>query len=208
MPQLLDGLRLTVVLGIQSMILSVVIGVIGAVSRQYGAFPLRIVAVAYVELIRNTPLLVQIFVVFFTLPAIGLRLDPETAGLVALSANGGAYMTEIIRAGLVAIPKGQVEAAYALGLSGPQALRDVIGVPALKIIYPALVSQCVVMLLNTSICSQIAVNELTATVNTIDSNTFRSFELYVLLVVVYVALSFLFGIAFRGFRKLAFRWEL
>ncbi len=207
-PQLLDGLKLTVVLGLQSMVLSVIVGLIGALSRQYGALPLRVIAGTYVEIIRNTPLLVQIFVVFFTLPAVGVRLNPETAGLVALTVNGGAYMTEIIRAGIVAVPTGQTEAGRALGLTGAQIFRDVICFPGLKIVYPALVSQCIVMLLNTSICSQIAVNELTATVNTIDSNTFRSFELYVLLVVVYIVLSFLFGFAFRGFGKVAFRWDI
>lgn len=207
LPQFLDGLKLTLVLGVQSILLSMLVGAIGAIGRHYGPLPVRIALTAYVEVIRNTPLLVQIFVVFFTLPSLGLRLDPETAGLLALVVNGGAYMTEILRAGIISVPVGQVEAAKALGLKGRYVFIDVVCLPSLRTVYPAIASQCAILMLNTSICSQIAVNELTATANTIDSSTFRSFEVYVLLIAVYILLSIVMGLLFRGLGKAAFRWQ-
>src|SRR5690606_2108363 len=136
----LEGAVLTLQLSAATMAIGLVIGVLGALARSWGVVPLRLVAAAYVETIRNTPLLIQIFIVFFGLPSAGLRLDATTAAVVALSINLGAYATEIIRAGIQAIHKSQVEAGLSLGLSRLQVFRYIVLFPALKVIYPALAS--------------------------------------------------------------------
>src|SRR5438477_11735514 len=117
-PSLLDGVAITLMLAISGMAGGLLVGILGAAARLYGPRPLRLLAVAYVEAIRNTPLLVQLFLVFFGLPQIGLRFDAPVAAIATLVVNVGAYATEIVRAGLQAIPRTQVEAGHALGLSG------------------------------------------------------------------------------------------
>ena len=151
---------------------------------------------AYVEFIRNTPFLVQVFVVYLGLPTLGLRLSPEQAAILAMTINIGAYGSEIIRAGLESIPKGQIEAAKMLGFRFPAIFRHVIFRQALIAIYPALASQFILLMLGTSIVSAIAVEELTATANTIQTRTFRTFEVYFIVTLIYIALALTFRMAF------------
>lgn len=204
--EILAGLSLTVSLALQAIAISFGIGVVGALARtQCGRIASFIVA-SYVEIVRNTPFLIQAFFIFFGLPSIGLRLDPETAALIALSLNGGAYLTEIIRAGILSIPKGQVEAGYALGLSKPQVYRDVVLVPALRAIFPALTAEFVVIFLATSVCSAIAVDELTAAAISIDSQILRSFEVYSLLLGAYLGLTILLSGSFALIERRFLNW--
>ena len=135
---LLYGAWLTVRLSFLAMILGLVVSLLGAVAKTSGIRPLRWLVDVYVEVIRNTPFLIQIFFIFFGLPAVGISMSPNTAALVALVINVGAYGTEIIRAGIESIPKGQIEAGRALGLSPVHIFRYVVVVPALRNIYPAL----------------------------------------------------------------------
>ena len=200
---LLDGLLLTVELSAFSMLLGMVVATAGAFGSVHGGRALRAVIRAYVEFIRNTPFLVQLFVVYLGLPSLGIRLQADHAAILAMTINVGAYGTEIIRAGIESIPKGQVEAAQVLGLRPLQVFRLVILRQALIAIYPALASQFILLMLGTSIVSAISVEELTATANSIQSRTFRTFEVYFIVTLIYIALSF----AFRGVLHLIYaRW--
>jgi polar amino acid transport system permease protein len=159
---------------------------------------------AYVEVIRNTPLLVQIFIVYFGLPSLGLRLSAETAAVIALVINTGAYGSEIIRAGIESIAKGQLEAAECLGLNKLQVYWHIIMIPAVERVYPALSSQFVLLMLSSSITSQISAQELTAEANLIQSETFRSFEVYLIVAAIYLALSVLFRVVLWAIGEVAF----
>jgi polar amino acid transport system permease protein len=151
---------------------------------------LKALVAVYVEAIRNTPLLVQLFLVYFGLSSLGLRFSAETSALIGLTINVGAYSSEIIRAGLEAIHRGQLEAAETLGLSRLQTLAAVMLPPAFEKVYPSLVTQYVLLMLGTSITSQISAEELTGAASRIQSMTFRSFEVYLVILFVYLVLSF------------------
>jgi polar amino acid transport system permease protein len=182
-----------------------VIGIIGALARSWGPPPVRLAAAAYVEAIRNTPLLIQLFIVFFGLPGMGFRLDATPAAMAALSINLGAYATEIIRAGIQAIHKSQVEAGLALGLSRLQVFRYVVLFPALKVIYPALASQFILLMLATSVVSQISVPELFHTASVLQSRTFRDFEVYIVAAGMYLAMALMFRLAFALIHRWVFQ---
>lgn len=188
-PALLHGVGVTLLLAIVAMAGGLLIGILGASLQLYGSAPLRLTVTSYVEAIRNTPLLIQLFIVFFGLSQIGLRLDAPVAAAVALIVNVGAYATEIVRAGLQAIPRTQIEAGQALGLSGLQVFRYVVLLPALKIMFPALSSQFTLLLLATSVVSLISVEDLFHTASIIQSRTFRDFEVYAVIGVVYLTLA-------------------
>src|SRR3954451_7085800 len=171
------------------MALGLAVGVTCAAVRLYGPRPVRLVVATYVEAIRNTPLLVQLFLVFFGLPSLGLRLDATTASIIALTVNLGAYATEIVRAGLEAIPRAQIEAGVSLGLSRLQVFRYVVLMPALQVMYPALASQFILLMLATSIVSQIAAPDLFHTASIIQSRTFRDFEVYIVVAALSLGLA-------------------
>lgn len=204
-PFLMQGLATTLYLSVVTMVLGLAIGVAGAAARLYGGPVLRAIVGTYVEVIRNTPLLVQLFIVFFGLPSLGLRLDALTAALISLTINLGAYSTEIVRAGLQAIPKPQIEAGHSLGLSGVQVFRYIIIMPALKLMFPALASQFILLMLATSIASQISVQELFHAASIIQSRTFRDFEVFSVIAVLYLALALALRALFALTYKLAFR---
>ena len=199
-----EGIGVTLLLTGVTMVAGLAIGAAGAAARVYGGPWLRALVGAYVEVIRNTPLIVQLFIVFFGLPSAGIRLDAMTAAIIALAINLGAYATEIIRAGLEAVPKSQIEAGYSLGLSGTQVFRHVILLPAIKIVYPALTSQFVLIMLATSVVSQISAPDLFHVASIIQSRTFRDFEIYAVIAVVYLALALLLKLGFAAIEQLAF----
>lgn len=201
---IVDGIGVTLMLSAVTMVAGLAVGTLGAAARVYGPAWLRGAVAAYVEVIRNTPLIVQLFLVFFGLPSAGIRLDATTASLIALAVNLGAYSTEIIRAGLEAIPKTQIEAGHSLGLSGPQVFRHVVLMPALRIIYPALSSQFVLLMLATSVVSQISAPDLFHVASIIQSRTFRDFEIYAVVAIVYLALAMAFKLAFAAIHQYAF----
>jgi polar amino acid transport system permease protein len=201
---LLDGLVLTLELSIVTMVSGLVIGLAGASARVYGPGWLRRLVAVYVEVIRNTPLIVQLFLIFFGLPSAGIKFDAETAAMLALSINLGAYSIEIIRAGLEAIPRSQVEAGQSLGLSGPQIFRYVIIFPALRLMYPALASQFILLMLATSVVSQISAQDLFHMASIIQSRTFRDFEVYILVAGAYLALALVFRLLFAALYQIVF----
>ena len=195
-PLFLHGAWLTIKLSVAATLLGLVIGTLCAIGR--GSHN-RLVARAcgiYVETIRNTPLLVQIFLVYFGLASIGLKVPAFIAAVLAMVINIGAYTTEIMRAGIESIHCSQVEAAECLALSRAQIYWHVILRPAMERVYPALTSQFVLLMLATSITSQISAEELTAIANRVQSDTFRSFETYAVVAVFYLLLSLLMRTAF------------
>jgi polar amino acid transport system permease protein len=196
-PLFLDGLWLTVVLTIVSCFLGTVLGIFCAWSRIHGAAWLRIGVACYVEVFRNTPFLVQIFFIYFGLPSIGLKLNSVTASVVSLTLNLGAYACEIVRAGIEATPRGQIEAAESLALNRWHVFTRVVIPPALARIWSGLSSQLVIMLLASALCSQISAAELSYAANFIAGKTFRSFESYIVVTGCYLVLA----IALRGFLK-------
>lgn len=203
----LSGLKTTVELTVLTTILGVVLGTVCATVRQYGNRVSQRVVSVYVELIRNTPFIVQLFFIFFGLPAIGVMLSPWEASMIALTINLGAYSTEIIRAGLVSISKGQVEAAKVLGLNFRQTLTRVIFIPAFEKIYPALTSQCIIVMLGSAVISQISVQDLTYAANLVQSRNFRAFESYFVTALMYLGLSILLRFAFNALGKRLFAYR-
>jgi len=193
-PELLEGAWLTVRLAALALALGLAVAVICAYLRTAGPRPLRALVIGYVEAIRNTPFLVQLYLVFFALPATGLRLEANEAALVAMVVNFGAYATEIVRAGVQSVPVGQIEVGLALGLKRFQIYRLIVLFPALKAVFPALSSQFVLLLLGSSVVSAISAKELTAIANTLQSTTFRAFEVYVVVTLMYLAIA----VAFRS----------
>ncbi|MBO1074888.1 amino acid ABC transporter permease [Roseomonas marmotae] len=190
--ELMAGALRTLWLSAAAMAIGMVVAVLGALGKTGGPRPLRWIIDAYIELIRNTPFLIQIFIIFFGLPAIGIRLEADQASLLALVVNVGAYGIEIIRAGIESIAKGQIEAGRALGLKPLQIFRLIVLKPAIQAIYPALTSQFILLMLNSSVCSAIAANELTGAANDIQARTFRSFEVYFVVTGIYFVLSLTF----------------
>jgi polar amino acid transport system permease protein len=190
-PELLRGCLGTLGLAGSGMFLAIVIGIGGVVLRDSHIKQIRWLVIAFVELIRNTPFLVQIYFIFFALPLAGVRLSPTPTAIIALGVNGGAYAIEIIRGGVQSINKGQIEAGYALGLHKMLVFRLIVLKPALRAIYPSLASQFILLTLNTSITSAVAAYELTSVAKTIENDTFRSFEVYLTVTGLYLIMSWL-----------------
>jgi polar amino acid transport system permease protein len=205
LPELLDGALDTLVLSGQSIAIGLVIGLSVALVRVNGPRWANIAGSIYVEAFRNTPLLVQLFLLFFALPFAGLRLSANMAAVIAISLNLGAYSTEIFRAGLLAIPKTQIEAGLALGMSRFQVMRYVVIVPALRIIYPALTGQLTLTLLGTSLVSAISATDLTLAGSMIESQTFRSLETFILVAILYIAMTFAFRLLYWAIGLWLFR---
>jgi polar amino acid transport system permease protein len=188
-PMLLKGVAWTLGLTFVSAVIGVAVGVACAWARGEGPAWLRAIAGTYVELIRNTPFIVQLFFVFFGLPAAGVKLSPETASVIAMVVNLGAYATEIIRAGIEATPRGQIEAALSLALSRAQIFVRVVLPPALRKVWPALVSQIIIVMLGSAVCGQISTQELSYAANLIQSRNFRAFEAFIIATGLYLLMA-------------------
>lgn len=188
---LLEGAAFTLALTAVGTVLGIGLGVAGALCRAWRIRPLDSLFGVYVEVIRNTPFLVQLFFIFFGLPALGVKLGEWQAAMLAMVINLGAYSTEIVRAGIQATPRGQLEAALSLAMTRMQAFRHVVLRPALTRVWPALSSQVVIVMLGSSVCSQISTEELTFAANFIQSRNFRAFETYFLTTALYFAMAVL-----------------
>ena len=186
---ILAGLAYTVVLNVFAAVVGVALGTFGAWARTFGPRPLAAVVRGYVEVIRNTPFIVQLFFIFFGLPSMGLKLDETTAAAIALVVNLGAYSTEIIRAGVEAVPKGHIEAGESLGLRRGEIFRHVILMQAYRKVYPALSSQIIIVMLGSSVVSQISAEDLTYAAGFIQSRNFRAFEIYLVTTLLYLVLA-------------------
>ena len=186
---LLRGALFTLELTAIGTVFGVSLGIVGAVVRAWNIRPFAALFGLYVELIRNTPFLVQLFFIFFGLPGLGVHISEWQAAVLAMVINLGAYSTEIIRAGIQAIPKGQLEAASALAMSRFEAFRHVVLQPALAKVWPALSSQIIIVMLGSAVCSQIATEELSFFANFIQSRNFRAFETYLLTTGLYLIMA-------------------
>lgn len=193
---LFEGTIATLWISVAVACLGLLVGVLGALAQRSGGTALRRTVVGYVEAIRNTPLLAQLFFFYFGLAGLGLKLDAITAALIAYIVNLGAYATEIVRGGVDAVPRGQTEAARALGLNGWQVFRYVVLKPAIKTMFPALASQFTLLMLATSLVSQIGVHDLFYMATLIDSATYRSFEVYLVVCGFYLVLAVCFRVLF------------
>jgi polar amino acid transport system permease protein len=203
-PSLLDGAVLTLELAITATLVGGVVGVLGAIGRRSQNPLISRPWAAYVEAVRNTPLLVQIFLVYFGLSSLGFQLSAIAVAALSLTINVGAYTTEIIRAGFDSIPRGQIEAGEGLGLSRAQIYWHVVLVPALERVYPSLTSQFVLLMLASSVTSQISAEELTAVANYIQSDTYRAFETYIVVALIYVVLSIVMRAGFFALGQVIF----
>ncbi|ANG97223.1 amino acid ABC transporter permease [Brucella pseudogrignonensis] len=204
-PELVTGTINTIILSAEAIAIGLTIGLAVALLRFDGPRWGRKIGAVYVEAFRNTPLLVQLFLIYFGLPYTGIKLDANQAAIFAVSLNLGAYSAEIFRAGLIAIPKTQIQAGLALGLSQFQVMRYVVLVPALRIIYPALTGQLTLTLLGTSIVSAVSAKELTMAAGTIESQTFRSLETFLIVAAIYICITFFFRFIYMLFGLWLFR---
>lgn len=200
-PLLLEGTLQTIRLSVSAMAVGLLIAIVGAWGKTSGIAALRWMINAYIEIIRNTPFLVQLFFFFFALPSIGVQWSASTAALVAMFVNLGAFSIEILRAGIESIPKGQIEAGLALNLKRYQVFLYIILRPALKTIFPALSSQFILLMLTSSVVSAISADDLASVAANIQSETFRSFEIYITVTIIYLLLS----LSFMGLFKLMWR---
>lgn len=188
-PQLLAGAQLTLLITLVAMLIGIVIGVTMAAGRVSRFRLLRMLAGLYVEFVRNTPALLQIFILFFGMPSLGLRMSATTAGSIALGLNAGAYLAEIFRAGLAGVPPGSREAAVALALNRLQTLVYITAPLAMRAAWPAFCNLFISILLASSLLSAISVYELTGITNDISTKTFLTFEVYSVAALFYVALN-------------------
>lgn len=203
-PQFLEGAWMTIKLSFPATIIGFVFGTLLAIGRRDPRNWLRRVCGAYVEAVRNTPLLVQVFLVFFGLATLGWKVSAFDAALISMVINVAAYSSEIMRAGMDSVQRGQIEAAECLGLTRAQIYWHVVILPSMEKVYPALTSQFVLLMLATSITSQISVEELTAMANTVQAETFRPFEAYIVVAIGYLVLSLLMRLGIWAFGMLVF----
>ncbi|HXL02405.1 MAG TPA: amino acid ABC transporter permease [Candidatus Atribacteria bacterium] len=190
LPALLVGALVTLRVTALSIAVGLIIGLGAGLARVWPNSFLRNVSSAYIELIRGTPLLVQIFLVYFGLPALGLNLDPFVAGVLAMGINSGAYVGEIVRGGIESIAQGQMEAALSLGMSWWQSMYYVILPQALFRILPSLGNEFIALLKDSSLVSTIAIAELTRTGQIIITRTFKSFEIWVGVALFYFIMTY------------------
>jgi polar amino acid transport system permease protein len=198
------GLAFTIVLTVVSTVVGIGVGTVGASLRTFGPKWADYAVGLYVELIRNTPFIVQLFFVFFGLPAAGIRLNEAEAAFLAMVINLGAYSTEIIRAGIEAVPKGHIEAGASLAMSRFEILRYIVLKQAFMKVYPALSSQIVIVMLGSAVVSQISAEDLTYAANFIQSRNFRAFEVYVVAALLYLLLAIATRAALRGIGRILF----
>ncbi|ADJ61769.1 amino acid ABC transporter permease [Herbaspirillum seropedicae] len=203
-PLLLQGAWTTVQLSFLATLLGFVLGAACAVARGSRHGWLRAAVSGYVELIRNTPLLIQCYFLIFGLSSVGVTMPIMAGATLALVINIGAYSCEIVRAGLESIHHGQLEAASCLGLSPAQVFWHVVLLPAVERVWPALTSQFVLMMLASSILSSVGAEELLGVANRVQSDTFRNFEVFLLLWAAYLALACLMRAGFWLLGQLVF----
>ncbi len=188
-PEFLKAGLLTLEVTFLAFVLAVFLALVTALGSMSPLAVVRFVARAYVEVIRNTPVLLQIFIVFFGLPSAGISLDAYWAGVIALGLNVGAYLSEVFRAGIQSVPRGQLEAAGILGLERGQIFTEIVLPQAARAVYPAIVNYLIQLLLGTSLLSAIALPELTGTATVINSRTLLYIQTFTVVLVAYLALS-------------------
>jgi len=209
-PLFLDGVKMTILLTLASVLVGVVLGLIAALMKMSRNMLLRFIASTYVEIIRGTPLLVQIFLIYFGISQLtGLNIPEFPAAVMALSINSGAYVAEIIRAGIQAVDRGQTEAAYSLGMNHSMTMRYIVIPQAVKNILPALVNEFVTLIKESSVMSVIGLVELTRTSDLIRAKTYMSFEPLLVIALLYFVMTFtlskIMGVVERRMKRSDYR---
>ena len=194
LPIFLDGCLVTLEISFFALFLGMIFGIGGALCRISSNRFLAGIAFLYVWIIRGTPIMVQLFILYFGLPQLGIKMSSMTAGILGLAINTGAYVTEIIRSGIQAIDRGQTEAALSLGMKPYQAMVRIVGPQAVKVCMPPLVNQFIMTLKNSSIASLVTITELLRTGEQLIYTTFRSFEVYTVVAVLYLIMNSVFMI--------------
>ena len=185
----LSGVLVTLQLAILAMLMGAVLGIAGAVARNSRLRVARVFSGASVEAIRNTPLLVQLYLWYFGLGVLGIDVPPYWSVVIAMGVNNGGYMTEIIRAGIEAVKPQQIRAGFSLGMSGFQVFRYIIIMPAVGIVFPAISNQFVISILMSALAMIIGVKDLTYQAVYLQAHTFRSIETYIVVIILYIILS-------------------
>jgi L-cystine transport system permease protein len=191
-PVMLKGAGYTLLFAVASMFGGLLLGFVLAVARIVPWRPVQLPAATYVSLMRGTPLLVQVFVIYYGLPSIGIEFSPTTAGMLALSLNAGAYLSESLRGAILGVSKGQWAASYSLGMNYPQTLYYIVAPQALRIAVPSLSNTLISLIKDTSLVSVITVTELMLATKEVIAATFRPLPLYIAAALVYWLLSLCF----------------
>ena len=182
----MQGLRMTLIISASSILFAMVIGLVVSLMRLSGVKVLDLISKTYVDIIRGTPLIIQAFFLYFGVPdLLNIRIDNLTAGIIIMSLNAGAYMSEVFRGGILSVPYGQTEAARSLGLSNAKTMRKVIIPQAVKNMVPAFINQMIISLKDTSLLSVIGLGELTQRGQIVVAATYNSFEIYFIIGVMY-----------------------
>jgi len=190
MPELLEGVKLTVFIAAFGLIGGFIVGLIAGMFRAYGPVALNVLAQVYIELIRGTPIVVQVMFLYFALPLLAhIRIDGLTAAIIAITVNSGAYLAEVIRGALISIPKGLMEAGLAMGMSMPRVLLKIVGPLAFRRLIPPLGNQGIVSLKDTSLFIVIGVGELTRKGQEIIAGNFRAVEVWTAVAIIYLVLT-------------------
>lgn len=186
----IDGLKYTIMLAFFTVIIGSIFGLLLSLMRLSKNRLLKFIGSAYVEFIRGTPLILQLYIIFYGLPFLGVVLPGFSAGIIALSMNSAAYISEIVRAGIQSVDKGQMEAARSIGMKKPMAMRYIIIPQAIKTILPALGNEFITVIKESSIVSVIGIHDLMYNADTVRGNTFRVFEPLIIAALMYFALTF------------------
>jgi polar amino acid transport system permease protein len=202
-PGLLEGAVVTVQITIAGAALALVCAIIAALAKLYGPWPVRWLAISYIELFRGTSALVQLFWMFFVLPHFGLRIEPLTVAILALGLNIGAYGAEVVRGAIIAVPRGQWDATVALNMTRPAALRRVILPQAFVAMIPPWGNLFIELLKSTSLVSLITISDLTFRAQQMNQTTFRTVEIFTIVLLVYLAISMVITVGMRTLEKKA-----
>jgi polar amino acid transport system permease protein len=192
LPKLLEGLSNTLLLTFVSIIIGFMLGVLLALGKIYGNKIIAGICIGYIEIIRGTPLLVQLFILYFGLPRVGVSLSPINAALVGLSLNSAAYQAEYLRGSIQSIESGQMVAARSLGMTKIQSIKNIILPQSLRISIPAWSNELIYLLKYTSIAYIISVEELTAEGKFIAATTYRYLEIFAMIAIIYLLLTIVF----------------
>lgn len=200
-PIFLEGAWMTVKFSAISLILGLILGIIGGMCKTSNIKVLKVIAGLYTWIFRGTPLLVQLFIIYFGLAQIGFKFEPFEAGIIGMALNTGAYITEIMRSGIQAVDKGQSEAAVSLGMSKTVMMFRVIGPQAIKIAIPPLVNQFIMTIKNSSMVSTITITELFRTGEMVITTTFRPLETYTVIGALYLVMTSILMLIGRKLEK-------
>lgn len=202
-PRILLGFWMTIKIVVLAIAFGLPLGVVLALARRSRLRVLSWSALAFIEIFRNTPFIIQVFLIYYVLPFYGLRLPAEQVGVLALAAFGSAYFAEVIRGGIDAVPSGQLESARAIGMSDLQAMRHIVLPQSLAIILPPLTNQMLSLIKESAILSTITVQEMTMTALRVQGETFRPFEAFIMIALLYWLLNEVVAIAMRALER---RW--